>query len=120
MSTLKTFLVILGVLFAVFAFPLLLIAQAAPAAPAVATSVPLAAKILGVAAVVYTVLQAVKKFIPALSGPWAIVLNLVFSILGFVVTVPADQLFSLSTVLAVLSAAGTAAGAHGTIKSLTS
>lgn len=89
-------------------------------------TVPPAAKTLAVVAVVYGVLQLLKK-VPVLTqyitGWWAIALNIVLSVCGLLVTIPPSQLYSTNTlnsiftaVLAILSSAGI----HGTVKSLKS
>lgn len=75
-----------------------------------------AGKVLAVAGVVYAVLQALKQAFPAISGWWAVALNIVFSSVGVLIAVPTDQVFSVATLTAVLTAAIAAAGVHGTVK----
>lgn len=82
----------------------------------------LAGKILGIAGVIYAVLQAIKKAFPDINGWWAVIFNVMLAVIGAVVIVPPEGLFSLNTLSTLLTAgiiAGGAAGAHGTIRSLT-
>lgn len=81
-------------------------------------SAALPGKIVAVAAAVYAVLQVLKKFIPALGGVWAVVLNVAFAAIGFIASTPAEQLFTFQTLLALLAAAAAAAGIHGTVSKL--
>lgn len=76
------------------------------------------AKILGIAGAVYAVLQVAKKIFPALSGWWALGLNFALSVLAVLVTVTPDNLFSMDTLVAVLTAIAASAGIHGTVKNL--
>jgi hypothetical protein len=89
-----------------------------------AITIPPAVKTLAVIAAVYGVLQGLKK-IPVLTqyltGWWAIGFNVVFSILGQLVVIPANQLYTANTlniILTVLTTVLSAAGIHGTIKSM--
>ena len=80
-----------------------------------------AAKVLAISALVYALLQTVKKAFPALSGWWAVGLNIALSIVGAVIVVPQDQLFSLATLTTLLTAgiaAAGAAGIHGTVQNV--
>ncbi len=86
-------------------------------AVAAAASVP--TKIVAIAVAVYPILQLLKKVFPQISGVWAIVFNVALAIFGYLVTVQPAQLFSVDTLLALLSTVAAAAGIHGTIKSLT-
>lgn len=74
-------------------------------------------KILTIIGGVYALLQAVKKFVPV-KGYLAVALNVVFSVLGVVTVVQPQDLFSLNTLVAVLTAAAGAAGIHGTVSKL--
>jgi hypothetical protein len=81
----------------------------------------LAAKVLAISAVVYAALQALKKAFPALSGWASVAINVALSVIGAVIVVPPDQLFSLTTLTTVLVggiAAAGAAGVHGTVQNL--
>jgi hypothetical protein len=77
-----------------------------------------AGKVLAVSAVVYAALQAIKKTFPAVSGWWAVALNVGLSIGGVLAVVPVEQVLSLSTLTAVLTAAIAAAGIHGSVQNL--
>lgn len=77
-----------------------------------------AGKVLGIMASVYAILQLLKKLFPAISGWVAVALNIVLSVIGTVVLVPADQFFSLQTLLTAITAAAGAAGVHGTVQNL--
>ena len=83
--------------------------------------VPPAAKMLAIVAVVYPLIQGLKK-IPALTpyikGWWAIALNVALSALGLLITIPADQLYTTNTALALVTAILAAAGVHGTVSNL--
>lgn len=89
--------------------------------PAAFIALPVAAKIIAVAGFVYTLIQVLKQapvLAPYLQGWIAIVINIVFSIVGIVMAVPSDQLYSSTTFFAVLTAALAAAGVHGTTSKL--
>ncbi|MBZ5523573.1 MAG: hypothetical protein LAP21_15170 [Acidobacteriia bacterium] len=76
-------------------------------------------KVLLVAGLVYTVLQGAKRFLPV-TGYLAIAGNVALSVLGVVTIVQPQDLFSTQTLMAVITAASSAAGAHGTLRSLNS
>ena len=80
-----------------------------------------AAKVAGIIASVYTILQVVKKTFPAVSGHWALLINLGLSIGGVAVLMPPDKLFSLDSLTALaiagISALGSA-GIHGTVQNV--
>jgi hypothetical protein len=99
--------------FALGTSPVALVAMAAAAATPLATQV----KLLAIGGSVYAILQVVKQVFP-LAGIGAILLNVALSVLGVVVVVRPEDLFSLPTLTSVAIAAITAAGTHGTIKSL--
>lgn len=101
--------------FALGASPLALVAAATTAATPFATQV----KLLAISGSVYALLQVVKQVFP-LAGIGAILSNVALSVLGVVVVIKPEDLFSLNTLTLVGIAAITAAGAHGTIKSFTS
>jgi len=101
--------------FALGASPVALVAAATAAATPFATQL----KLLAISGSVYAILQVAKQVFP-LAGLWAVLFNVVLSILGVAVVIRPEDLFSLPTFTAVAIAAITAAGAHGTIKSFTS
>jgi hypothetical protein len=101
--------------FALGTSPMALVAAATAAATPFATQV----KLLAIGGSVYALLQVVKQVFPV-AGLGAVLVNIALSILGVVVVVRPEELFSLNTLTAVGIAAITAAGAHGTIKSFTS
>lgn len=76
-----------------------------------------ASKVLAIMASVFAILQAAKKAFPALSGWYAVAINVAISVIGMLVVIPPDKLFSLETLttaaLALIAALG-AAGIHGT------
>lgn len=80
-------------------------------------SIPTPLKVLAIAGSVYAILQALKN-VPGLttfmSGWVAVAFNVALSGIGALLTIPADQLYTLATLTIVLSAALAAAGIHGT------
>ena len=80
-----------------------------------------AGKVVGIIASVYTILQVVKKTFPAVTGRWALVINIVLSIGAVAIVLPPDKLFSMEsfTALAIagISAMGSA-GIHGTVQNV--
>ena len=84
-------------------------------------AIPPAAKVLAISGSVYGILLAAKK-IPALTqyltGWLAIAINVALSVLGLVIAIPADQLYTTNTALTLLTVALGAAGVHGTVKSM--
>lgn len=98
--------------FALGASPVALVAAATTAATPFATQV----KLLAISGSVYALLQVVKQVFP-LAGLGAILSNVALSVLGVLVVIKPEDLFSLNTLTLVGIAAITAAGAHGTIKS---
>ena len=88
---------------------------------AVTIVVPPAAKVLAVVAMVYPLIQGLKKIptlTPYIQGWWAVALNVALSALGLLVTIPADQLYTTNTALALVTAILAAAGVHGTVSTL--
>ena len=85
---------------------------------ALALSTATSAKILGIAGAVYAILQVAKKIFPALSGWWALGMNIGLSVAAVLVTVTPENLFSVDTLVAVLTAIAASAGIHGTVKNL--
>ena len=88
---------------------------------AVALTIPPAAKVLAIAALVYSVVQGLKK-IPALTayltGWVAIALNVILSATGLLIAIPASDLYTMNTLMALITACLTAAGVHGTVSSM--
>jgi len=80
-----------------------------------------AGKVAGIIASVYTILQVVKKTFPAVTGRWALAINLGLSIGAVAIVLPPDKLFSMEsfTALAIagISALGSA-GIHGTVQNV--
>lgn len=76
------------------------------------------ARIVAIAAFVATSLQYLKRYIPLLSGWWAIAANVSFSASLIVASTTPDQVFTPQTLANVLIAALGAAGIHGTGKSM--
>jgi len=88
----------------------------------VVLAIPPAAKVLAIVAVVYPLIQGLKRvpaLTPHLSGWVAIALNVLLSGLGVLVTVPAAQLYSTDTLAALVTVSLAAAGVHGTVKGFT-
>jgi len=83
--------------------------------------IPPAAKVLAVIALVYPIIQGLKK-IPAftadLTGWWAILLNVLLSAGGLIITIPADQLYTLNTAMLLVTTIAGAAGIHGTVSAM--
>lgn len=78
-------------------------------------------KTLAIAAGVYSIIQVLKQapvLQPYLKGWLAIALNVLLSITGALMVIPAGQVFTFPTIVTVLSAALAAAGVHGTVNSL--
>ena len=90
-------------------------------AVAIALNIPAAAKVLAVIGSVYGLLQAAKK-IPALTqyltGWVAIAVNVLLSAGGLLIAIPADQLYTQSTLLALVTTVLSAAGIHGTVSAM--
>jgi hypothetical protein len=86
-----------------------------------AATVPFAAqtKILGIAAVVYAVLQGIKKIVPV-TGFTSVALNICLSVGGMLIAVQPQDLWSMQTLTTVLLAGLGAAGVHGTVRSFIS
>lgn len=84
----------------------------------VTVALPPAGKVLAVAAVVYVLMQSLKK-VPQVSdrlkGWWAVALNVGLTVLGIVVATPASQLYTPQTLQAVAAAVLASAGIHGTV-----
>lgn len=89
-------------------------------------AIPPAAKVLAIVGAVYGILQGLKKvpaFTAFLTGWKAIAFNVALTILGLLVVLPADQLYTVNTLNAILTTIITAlaaAGIHGTTVALRS
>lgn len=80
-----------------------------------------AAKVAGIIASVYAILQVAKKTFPALIGKWALAMNLGLSIGAVAIVLPPDKLFSMESFTALAIAGITAmgsAGIHGTVQNV--
>jgi hypothetical protein len=87
--------------------------QTSTAAPA-AAPITLAAKVLGIATGVFALLQALKTYLfPGISGNAAVAFNLIRSLLAVIVAVPSTQLFTGTTLLALLTTIASSSGLHG-------
>ena len=88
---------------------------------AISLSAITAGKVAGIIASVYAILQVVKKTFPAVTGRWALAINLGLSIGAVAIVLPPDKLFSMEsfTALAIagISAMGSA-GIHGTVQNV--
>jgi len=84
----------------------------------VVTATAIATKIAVIAAIVYPVLQVLKKVIPAISGKWALVLNIALSTVGILVATPTDQILTVTTLLSLITTVAASAGVHGTVQNL--
>jgi hypothetical protein len=104
---------------AICTFPALAQTATAPAPPSQAVGATgLLERVAAIIAIVYPLLQGLKKLFPGLGGYVAIALNVALAATGFLVSVPSDQWFQLSTIIAFVSAVLGAAGIHGTVKAL--
>lgn len=89
-----------------------------------AVAIPPSVKVLAVVGAVYGILQSLKKvpvLAPYLTGWIAMILNVALSVLGTLVTIPADQLYTqgtLNALVTVIITSLSAAGIHGTVKSM--
>ena len=84
----------------------------------VALNAATATKVIAIAAVIYPVLELVKKLIPQVSGWYSVGLNVFLSTVGIIMAVPADQLFTLNTLIMLVTASTAAAGIHGTVQNM--
>jgi hypothetical protein len=92
-----------------FALPLLLL------------SLPPAAKVLAVMGSVYGLLFGLKKIpalTPYLTGTVAIALNVVTTVLGLLLALPAEQLYTSNTLVLIVTTVLGSAGIHGTVKAM--
>ena len=90
-----------------------LAAQEAP--PAVAP-VDLATRVAVIAGVVVTILQGVKKLFPKISGPVAVILNVVLAVAATYAAAPAGtNILSISFLLQTAISAFMAHGAHALV-----
>lgn len=80
-----------------------------------------AAKVAGIVASVYAILQVVKKTFPAVTGKWALAINIGLSIGAVAIVLPPDKLFSMESFTALAIAgisAMSSAGIHGTVQNV--
>ena len=88
---------------------------------AVTITVPPAAKVLAIIALVYPLIQGLKRIpalTPYLTGWVAIMLNVALSACGLLIAIPANQLYTTNTLLALITACLGAAGVHGTVSAM--
>lgn len=86
-----------------------------------ALSIPPAARVLAVIGSVYGLLQLVKKapgLAEYITGWVAIILNVLLTVCGLLITVPSNQLYTANTLVLILTTALGAAGVHGTQKAM--
>ena len=87
----------------------------------VAFTIPPAAKVLAVIAAVYPIVQGLKKvpaFTAFLTGWKAVALNVLLTVCGLLIAVPADQLYTTNTAILLLTTILGSAGVHGTVVSM--
>lgn len=80
-----------------------------------------AGKVLAISGSAYAVLQALKKVFPGISGYWAVALNVAINVIGVLIVLPPEKLFSLESLTTLLIAGITAAGSagiHGTVQNV--
>jgi hypothetical protein len=75
--------------------------------------------ILILSATSYALLQALKRLVPGICGRNAVLYNGALNLLGVVALLPPDQVLTAHTLTLVLTATLTAAGFHGSVKTLT-
>lgn len=85
------------------------------------SSVPPAARSLAVIVAVYTIMLAAKQntwVANHVKGWYGVAFNTLLTILGVLVVVPADQLYSINTIVAVAVSVLGSSGIHGMSKSI--
>jgi len=80
--------------------------------------VPQPAELIAIAGFVCALIQLIKKQFPAVSGWYAIALNLALNLAGAVMIAQPGQLETLGFWAQALLTAGSSAGLHGTVGSL--
>lgn len=89
---------------------------------ALTLTVPPAVKVIAVSAFVYGLIQALKQaplLKPYLKNNYVqIALNVALNIAGVLAVTPADQLYTLDTLMKILQSFTAAAGIHGTIQAI--
>lgn len=87
----------------------------------VTINLPPATSALAIIGAIYATIQGLKK-IPRLTqyltGWWAVGLNAALAVCGELIVVPADQLYTVNTLLLLITTILGAAGVHGTVKSM--
>lgn len=84
-------------------------------------ALPPAARTLAVAGSVYGIMFAAKKnnwVCQYINGWLAVTFNFVLTVLGLIVVVPAEQLYTLNTFTAVVVGVLSSSGIHGMSKSI--
>src|SRR5260370_33600182 len=77
-------------------------------------------ELVAIAGYVYALLQILKSKFPAISGPWAIGLNVVFNIAGVLAVAKHGDLATPDFWASLILSIATSAGVHGTVRSLSS
>jgi hypothetical protein len=83
--------------------------------------IPPAARTLAIAGSVYGILRAAKTndwVIQYINGWIAVAFNLMLTILGIVILVPSDQLYTTNTLVTVITGVLTSSGIHGMSKNI--
>jgi hypothetical protein len=83
--------------------------------PEASGAVSLAGKVIVIAGMVAAIVQGIKKLIN-LSGVGAMVLNGIASVVALIAVTPADQLFTIQTLIALITTILGAAGIHSLLR----
>ena len=81
--------------------------------------IPQPAEVIAIAGVAYGLIQAVKKQYPKLGGWYAMGLNILLNVAGDLMIAQPGQLKTSGFWIQVLLGAGSSAGLHGTISTMT-
>lgn len=74
-------------------------------------------KLIAVAGTVYGLVQLVKKYFPKISGPYAVLVNVLFSVTGVLMVAQPGDLKTPAFWSSLVMTALAAAGVHGTVRS---
>jgi hypothetical protein len=74
-------------------------------------------KLVAIAGVAYVLVQIVKRFFPAVTGPWAVALNVALSLTGVIAAAKPGDLEDPAFWSSLILTAASAAGIHGTVRS---
>lgn len=86
-----------------------------------AVSVPPAARSLAVLAAVYAIITAAKLspwLAQYITGWGGVVVNTVLTVIGLIVVIPADQLYSWNSLVSVIVSVLGSSGIHGMVKNI--